>query len=31
MIRPEPNECAPYYHTYISQVPEGDIIEILEN
>ena len=30
MIRPEPNECAPYYHTYISQVPQGDIIEILE-
>ena len=30
MTRPEPNECAPYYHTYISQVPEGDIIEILE-
>ena len=29
MTRPEANECAPYYHTYISQVPEGDIIEIL--
>ena len=31
MTRPEPNECTPYYHTYINQVPEGDIIEILEN
>ena len=29
MTRPEANECAPYYNTYISQVPEGDIIEIL--
>ena len=31
MTRPEANECAPYYHTYTSQVPEGDIIEILGN
>ncbi|MCH8875175.1 DinB family protein [candidate division KSB1 bacterium] len=23
MIRPKPNECTPYYHTYISQVLEG--------
>ena len=31
MTRPEPNECAVYYHTYTNQVPEGDIIEILTN
>ncbi len=31
MTHPEQNECAPYYHTYISQVREGDIIKILEN
>ncbi len=30
MNRPETNECAPYYFTYINQVPEGDIIQILE-
>jgi len=30
MTRPEPNEYAPYYHTYIRQVPEGDIIKILQ-
>ncbi len=23
-------ECAPFYHNYINQVPEGDIIELLE-
>lgn len=30
MNRPEPTECAAYYLNYIRQVPEGDIIEILE-
>ncbi|MFQ5632080.1 MAG: DinB family protein [bacterium] len=27
--RPEPNEYAEYYHAYISKVPDGDIVEIL--
>jgi len=31
MTHPEQNECTLYYHTYISQVREGDIIKILEN
>lgn len=29
MQRPQPGEYAPYYHNYIQQVPEGDILEIL--
>lgn len=29
MQRPQLNEYAPYYHNYIQQVPEGDILEIL--
>lgn len=28
--RPQRNEYADYYHTYISKVPEGDILEILQ-
>ena len=28
--RPGPTEAAPYYFTYIDQVPEGDLCEILE-
>ena len=31
MTRPDPSECAPYYNGYISEVGEGDIIEILRN
>lgn len=27
--RPDPKEYAEYYHTYISKVPEGDILDIL--
>ena len=27
--RPQLNECAEYYHGYISEAPEGDIIDIL--
>ena len=25
MTRPDPNECLPYYHGYINELPEGDI------
>jgi hypothetical protein len=28
--RPEINEYAPYYSTYVGQVPEGDLLHILE-
>jgi hypothetical protein len=28
--RPERTEAAPYYFTYIDQVPDGDILELLE-
>ncbi len=31
MTRPKPEEYAPYFETYISKVPDGDILEILEN
>jgi hypothetical protein len=27
---PEPHEAAPYYFKYIDQVPDGDIVEILQ-
>lgn len=27
--RPAPNDAAPYYFTYIDQVPAGDVLEIL--
>ncbi|HKO98980.1 MAG TPA: DinB family protein [Pyrinomonadaceae bacterium] len=30
MTRPQPNEAAPYYSNYINLVPEGDIVQILE-
>jgi hypothetical protein len=30
MNRPEKNEFADYYHTYITHVPDGDIASILE-
>jgi hypothetical protein len=30
VARPEPGEYAEYYHRYISLVPEGDIVAILE-
>jgi DinB family protein len=30
MMRPEPNEAAPYYFNYINLVPEGDIVDTLE-
>ncbi len=26
---PTPDEYAPFYETYVSRVPEGDIVEIL--
>jgi len=29
-MRPEPSECAPYYRDYVNAVPEGHIIDILE-
>ena len=28
--KPQTGEYAPYYETYISKVPEGDIIAVLE-
>ncbi|MEZ5351467.1 MAG: DinB family protein [Bryobacteraceae bacterium] len=28
--QPQPGECAPYYFTYIDQVPGGDVIATLE-
>jgi hypothetical protein len=28
--RPDPTEAAPFYFTYIDQVPDGDIVELLE-
>lgn len=28
--RPEPNEYAPYYHTYISRITSDDIVDVLE-
>jgi hypothetical protein len=28
--RPEPSEHAPYHHTYIDRVPEGDVVDTLE-
>lgn len=31
MNRPKPQEYAEYYNQYISKVPEGNILEILEN
>ena len=30
MIRPTPEEYAPYFETYISKVPDGDILDTLE-
>lgn len=30
MNRPQKSECEEYYFTYINQVPEGDIFEIME-
>jgi hypothetical protein len=30
MMRPEPNEAAPYYFYYINLVPDGDIVNTLE-
>jgi DinB superfamily len=30
MTHPKPEEYAPYFETYISKVPEGDILDILE-
>lgn len=29
MVRPSPEEYAPYYHTYVSKVPDGEILTIL--
>ena len=31
LARPEPTEYAPHYGVYISQVPEGDILDLLEH
>jgi len=28
--RPDPTEYAPFYRTYVAQVPEGDLLRILE-
>src|ERR1700712_1724583 len=28
--KPQPDEFVPYYNTYISKVPDGDVIEFLE-
>lgn len=28
--RPQPEEFVPFYNTYISKVPDGDVIELLE-
>ena len=28
--RPEPDECDAYYHRYIGRVPDGDLLDILE-
>ncbi len=30
MERPAQSEYGDYYHLYVSQVPEGDVFEILE-
>jgi uncharacterized damage-inducible protein DinB len=30
MSRPEREECASFYWTYVDKVPEGDVVEILE-
>ncbi|MFN0149758.1 MAG: DinB family protein [bacterium] len=30
-VKPEPGECAPYYRGYVDQVPETDVIAILED
>lgn len=30
MTRPAENEYAPYYHTYVGKVPQGNIIDTLE-
>jgi len=29
--RPEPSEYLPYYETYISKVPKGDLLKVLED
>jgi len=29
ITRPQPEECNSYYNTYISKVPDGDVIELL--
>src|SRR6266702_3040006 len=29
--RPEPSEYVPYYETYLSKVPKGDLLTLLEN
>jgi len=29
--RPEPSEYVPYYETYISQVPKGNLLKVLED
>lgn len=28
-MRPDPTECAPYYHRYIERVPDGDVVSHL--
>jgi hypothetical protein len=28
---PEPHEAAPYYFKYIEQVPDGDIVGVLQS
>jgi hypothetical protein len=30
-MRPQPNEAAAYYSAYIDLVPDGDIVDVLEN
>lgn len=30
LARPAADDCAPYYFTYIDQVPEGDVLAVLE-
>ncbi len=29
--KPAPNECAPYYRLYVDQVPESDVVGILDD
>ncbi len=30
IARPQPDECNPYYDTYISKVPDGDVVALLK-